>query len=219
MILSSPDRTESLIVIADGMGGHEGGSHAAQAVIDASKEIFDGTPEEDAFECLKRIIERAHHVINQFNGVGGKAPGSTCVMLLLREEGAYWAHLGDSRLYHFRNLEVLEKTSDHSVVQMLIRKGSLTESEAANSPLQNQIYKRLGGMNFPDPDFGACSFIEGDVFLLCTDGLWATVEPEEVVKSLTSDLLADCAESLVLLAAGQGGAGGDNIAVALVAIE
>jgi len=219
VVLSSPNGKESLIVIADGMGGLEGGSRAAQAVIDASQEVFDSTPEPDAFVFLKRIIDRAHQFINQLNGLGNKAPGSTCVILLLREDGAYWAHVGDSRLYHFRNRKVLEKTSDHSVVQMLIQKGSLTELEAAASPLQNQIYKRLGGMNLPDPDFGTCSFLQGDVFLLCTDGFWSAIEPEETIENITNNLLAESVESLVLLAAEQGGVDGDNIAVALAAIE
>lgn len=218
-VIRSPNGGALLIVIADGMGGLKDGGKAAQAVIEASHTIFDGSTESDPLECLNQIIDHAHRAINEFDGDQDKAPGSTCVLLLLKGERAYWAHVGDSRLYHFRNFKLLERTSDHSVAQILIEQGQLNECEAAKSPFQNQLYKRLGGNNTPDPDFSSRDLQDGDAFLLCSDGFWETVYPEQVIETVTERSLADSVDFLIELAAKQGGADGDNVSLTLVVVE
>ena len=170
-IISSPGGEEHLVVVADGMGGHHGGAEAAQAVIDTSRCFFESPGHgEDPLASLEQNCLRAHSVVHELGQGASPSPGSTCVMLYLSGDEACWAHVGDSRLYHFRNGKLMNRTSDHSMVQLLVAQGEMSEEEMANSPLQNQLYMRLGGGESPKPDLGATDAMQGDIFVLCSDG-------------------------------------------------
>ena len=218
-VIASPHGDDYLVVVADGMGGHHGGALAAQAVIDSSKAYFHKAKTNDPLASLEELCSEAHQTVNGVGEQGSQSPGSTCVMLHLSADEACWAHVGDSRLYHFRNGEVLTQTRDHSVVQLLVSRGEMAEHEMADSPLKNQLYMRLGGEQHPKPDLGAAEVQEGDVFLLCSDGFWDAVEHHEVCAVLSEQDLEDAVEHLVNLARERGGNAGDNITVALAQLE
>lgn len=206
-----------LLVVADGMGGHKGGALAAAAVVETARDLWRETPppvaEPDRF--LGEICARTHARINALGGEMGLSPRSTCVILYGDRARAHWVSLGDSRLYRFRDGTLRERTRDQSVVQMLVDMGKITEAEMADHPDQNRLLQSLGGDKIPEPVFGTAKIHKGDGFLLCSDGLWETVDTAEMAAGLSAGKLARAAEELVRKAARRGGAKGDNIAVAM----
>jgi len=206
-----------LVVVADGMGGHRDGALAARTVIETARRRFNTGSISDPRAFLKDLCLQSHQGISALGGNEPRSPGSTCVVLYLNGPEAYWAHVGDSRLYHFRNGELINRTQDHSVAQLMVSQGRLKETDAATSALQNQLYMRLGGNEEPEPDFGASEVEADDVFMLCSDGFWSHVEPQEVVTSLEGiPIDNEGAEHLVAMARERGGATGDNISLALM---
>lgn len=214
-VFAAKDRDAFLVVLADGMGGHHGGARAAQAVIDTLRERFETEDVGDPLSALETYCVEAHRAVSAVGEQGGQSPGSTCVMLYLSGDEACWAHVGDSRLYHYRNGMLLNRTQDHSLVQLLVSRGELTEEEMATSPLQNQLYMRLGGQEVPQPELGSAEVHKGDAFMLCSDGFWESIEADEVGAILARDDLEAAVEELVATARERGGDGGDNISMAI----
>lgn len=215
-ILSSDDGERHLLVLADGMGGPLGGALAAQIVIDTAANRFDGQRLDDPHGFLETLCHAAHRAICALGGNGTSSPGSTCAFLYLSGPAAYWAHVGDSRLYHYRNGRLLNRTSDHSVLQLMLSQGQIEEHSDFARTFQNQLYRRLGGIDLPEPDFGATAVDPGDLFVLCSDGLWQAVEAEQMIAALRERRATACgAERLVELALRQSRENCDNISVAL----
>ena len=216
-ILSSDSSDSHLVVVADGMGGHRDGALAARTVIETARRHFSAGPPSDPRAFLERLCLDAHGEISGLGADEARSPGSTCVALYLDGPEAYWAHVGDSRLYHFRKGRLINRTEDHSVAQLMVSQGRLRESDAAVSALQNQLYMRLGGNERPDPEFGASEVEADDVFMLCSDGFWSSVETEEALASLRdAPDESDSAGRLVELARERGGATGDNISLVVM---
>lgn len=214
---AAPAGSPALAVVADGMGGHRGGALAAQAVVDAAARLWEAAPAEAApQERLTGLVLAAHEAINRAGSAKGIRPHSTGVFLWLEGDRAHWANIGDSRLYHFARGRLLARTRDHSVVQLLVDRGEVTEEEMATHPTQNRLLRSLGGDETPEADIGATTVGGEDAFLLCSDGLWETVTVEEMAAALSADDLDRAARLLVALAAERGGPMGDNVTVALV---
>ena len=205
-----------LVIVADGMGGHRDGALAARTVIETARQRLSEEKLADPRAFLKSLCMESHQAINELGGDDKRSPGSTCILLYVNGPEAYWAHVGDSRLYHFRKGELLNRTRDHSVAQLMVEQGRLNEDDVACSTLQNQLYMRLGGDKIPQPEFGASTIETDDFFMLCSDGFWAYITPEEVVSTLR-DLPPgeDGAARLVAIARERGGSSGDNISLAL----
>jgi serine/threonine protein phosphatase PrpC len=218
--LSSASGDTHLVIVADGMGGHRDGALAAEKVIETAREHFHAGPTPDPGAFLEGLCLESHRAINNLGEDEQRSPGSTCVMLYLNGPEAYWAHVGDSRMYHFRGGELLNRTCDHSVAQLLVSEGRLNEADAASSPMQNQLYMRLGGNNMPIPELGASIVEDSEFFLLCSDGFWSRVTPAEVAECLRKyPLENDAAKVLVELARERGGSDGDNISLAITRWE
>ena len=214
--LSSESGDTHLVIVADGMGGHRDGALAAQAVIETAKHHFNAGPLSDPRAFLEHLCLESHKSISNLGGDEQQSPGSTCVLLYLNGPEAYWAHVGDSRMYHFSSDELLNRTQDHSVAQLMVAEGRLSEADVHTSALQNQLYMRLGGNNIPEPDFGASEVRDSELFVLCSDGFWTYVSPDEVVECLREyPLEKDAARRLVEIARERGGSDGDNISLAL----
>jgi serine/threonine protein phosphatase PrpC len=216
-MLSSDSGDTHLVVVADGMGGHRDGALAARTVIETARRHFNSGRTSDPRAFLQGLCLESHQAISDLGGNEQRSPGSTCVLLYLNGPEAYWAHVGDSRLYHFRNGKLLNLTQDHSVAQLMVSQGRLQETDAATSALKNQLYMRLGGNELPEPDFGASEVEADDIFMLCSDGFWSSVEPQEVVTNLEGlPIDKEGAGHLVEMARERGGEAGDNISLALV---
>ena len=105
-----------------------------------------------------------------------------CAICLVQEDGAFWAHIGDSRIYQVRNGHVLARSRDHSHVEVLIQEGAITEEEALDHPMRNFVECCIGG-DAPVPDMsitGKQKLMPGDTLLACTDGLWSGLTDEEM---------------------------------------
>lgn len=220
-IFEASDGSQAMLVLADGMGGHAGGELAAQAAVDAVRESWqrhlDDPVELEGF--LGAIVAGAHHRINEVGKEHGLKPRSTIVVLHLAGDKARWAHVGDSRLYHFRGDAANARTHDHSVVQMLVDMGKVEEDEMGDHPDQNRLTQSLGGDQEPKADFGGSEIVAGDGFVLCSDGLWENASEEEMARTAKAGSLPEETRELAKLAAERGGKDGDNVAIAIARIE
>jgi PPM family protein phosphatase len=118
-------------------------------------------------------------------GLGVEArPRATCAVCLVQDSAAYWAHVGDSRIYQLRQAQVLDRTRDHSHVEVLLREGLITESEVHGHPMRNYVECCLGGdASLPEMTISTRRRLKnGDVLLLCTDGLWANLKDQDFVR-------------------------------------
>lgn len=214
-ILGGEGGDTHLLVVADGMGGHDSGAEAAQMVVDTARARFNGETLSDPGTFLLELCQEAHETIKGLADNSPRSPGSTLVLLYLNGSEAHWAHVGDSRLYLLRSGNVCCQTQDHSVVQLLAAQGGAA-TRKKNSPMKNQIYMRLGGGKAPQPDLDAVAVNAGDLFLLCSDGFWESVDADELVTNVTNfELAEDSAGRFVALARERGGERGDNISLAL----
>jgi len=180
---------EVLLVLADGMGGHAGGQLASSAVVATAERLWQANVDRsDPGAFLVRVFEEAHAEINRLGEERGISPRSTGVLVHLRDGKATWTHIGDSRLYRFSSDELLGRTHDHSVVQMLRDMGKITEEEMGNHPDQNRLTHSLGGETDPEPEIETADVKPGDAFVLCSDGLWEMITPAEMAEAAAGNL-------------------------------
>ncbi|MGR9071924.1 MAG: PP2C family protein-serine/threonine phosphatase [Gammaproteobacteria bacterium] len=209
-----------LMVVADGMGGIPKGDQAAQIVVDTAEQAFKRNKIKNAESFLEDICYQAHEKINGLEADITSAPGTTCVLLYIDKQQAYWAHVGDSRLYHYRQGRLFNQTLDHSLIQLMIDQGLIKEKSEEAKSVQNQLYKRLGGQKDPEPDIHAGDLESGDMFLLCSDGFWQYIDTEQIPAVLDDHPLdQDGPERLVDIALRNGGEDCDNISVTLAQWE
>ncbi len=182
------DEQSALLVVIDGMGGHAQGARAAETALATLLEAFWQTPHPvfDPLGFLHLALGRAHEeVVKLGQGIGVEArPRATSAICLVQDAEAYWAHVGDSRIYQLRGQRVLDRTRDHSHVEVLLREGLITEAEVHGHPMRNYVECCLGGdAVLPEMSLsGRRRLNAGDVMLLCTDGFWAGLKDEELVR-------------------------------------
>lgn len=170
-----------LMVLADGMGGHQYGDVAAEVAVKTMVEAFQRESKpliSQPAEFLRTQIVQAHEVIENVRLQKRlmESPRTTIVVALIQHNKLFCAHVGDSRLYHYRNGLVEHQTEDHSVVQSLLREGKITAAEVDHHPHRNKIYNCLGGERPPKVELTPpIPLREGDVIMLCSDGVWNTV--------------------------------------------
>jgi serine/threonine protein phosphatase PrpC len=170
-----------LIVVVDGMGGHSDGSRAAETALKSILQSFRqlAHPLFDPLGFLHMSLSKAHDDVvrlGQALSVDAR-PRATTALCLVQAGSAYWAHVGDSRVYLIRGGQVVERTRDHSHVELLLREGKIIEADIANHPMRNFVECCLGG----DPTIPEMTIsprqalLHGDILLLCTDGIWANL--------------------------------------------
>jgi serine/threonine protein phosphatase PrpC len=193
-----------MLAVVDGMGGHADGARAAEVAMRAmlsefwevSRPLFDP----DGF--LHLTVGRAHEaVVALGQGLPPEIrPRATCAICLVQGSSAYWAHVGDSRVYQIRNGKVFERTRDHSHVELLLRAGRITEQQAQGHPMRNYVECCIGG----DPALpemtlsGRRALSPGDVLMLCSDGLWSGLS-DDLLGSLGREPHANLRELLTTL--------------------
>jgi protein phosphatase len=211
---------EILLVVADGMGGHQGGEVASKMAIGTlGKLCREGHG--DPPTRLQHAIERANLEIHKLASKDRtlKGMGTTIVALLLCEKGpSYVAHVGDSRLYRLRSEEFEALTEDHSVVALMIRNGTITPEEARDHPKRNQIMRALGVWDETEVDVAPLEIQTDDAYLLCSDGLYGML-PDDDLKAL-ADRAPDAHTGVAWMidAANQAG-GSDNITAMIVQVH
>ena len=208
-----------LVVVADGMGGHNAGEIASRLAVEAVVERYaDET--QDPGTALARSIERANRIIVDAAAKDARytGMGTTCTALLLRRGLAYCAHVGDSRLYFVRHNDILLMTEDHTAVMDMVRRGTITAEEARHHPDKNVIVRALGVRG--DVEVATwekpVAVRPGDTFLICSDGLYNVVEDNELFDAMCGSSPQRACERLVELALQRGGP--DNITVGIITV-
>jgi serine/threonine protein phosphatase PrpC len=189
----SAQEQAALLVVIDGMGGHSDGSRAADTALKSLLESFRQTslPLFDPLGFLHMALSRAHDDVAKLgNGQTiDTRPRATTAICLVQEGAAFWAHIGDSRVYHLRHGKIVQRTRDHSHVELLLREGKITEEELPTHPMRNFVECCLGG----DPAIpemtvsGRNTLLPGDVLLLCTDGIWANLRDTDIAGFFRED--------------------------------
>jgi protein phosphatase len=214
-IFPSPDQQGLLAILADGMGGHLDGALGAQIVVEEAQQFVQNPTaplRADPLAALDHLGRQMHDAINRQS----QTARCTVVMAWLQGDQAYWLHVGDSRLYHFRDGQRLMRTRDHSAVQLLMDLGEIDESEMATHPAQNRLYRCLGGEDRPKPDLGQLAIQPGDLLALCSDGVWEHLTEAEIWDTTRASGPATAARLLTARAAQRGGAAADNATLILL---
>jgi len=189
----SYSREALLMVVADGMGGHLHGEVASHIAVQFLTEAFQREVQgklADPFMFLLQNIGDAHHAIVDYAEARGllETPRTTCVACVVQDSVAYWAHVGDSRLYHVRDGRICAQTKDHSQVQLLVDQGRIREEAIAVHPERNKIFNCLGAITPPQVELSRKTVLQpGDILLLCTDGLWGPLSGRVIGAALAAD--------------------------------
>lgn len=205
-ILALPE--EGLWVVADGMGGHTAGDVASQMLVHKLEKMPKAL--DDISELLDQIegmIMQVHREILQRskNEFGGKVMGCTVVLLLVRGPVGVCMWAGDSRLYRFRGGQLQQMSADHSQVNEMVEKGLLKPEEARHHPRSNVITRAVGAMPRLFLDLTIMEVQQGDLFLLCSDGLYGEVEDHEIEASLNKiESLEACTDELMAMVLSRG---------------
>jgi PPM family protein phosphatase len=176
-------------VLCDGLGGHRCGEVASKTAVDAVLESFRSNPAVTA-EALAAHVDRAQQAVVEKQIVDPELTGmrTTLVLLAAAEDAARWMHVGDSRLYWFRDGKIREQTRDHSVPQRLADAGEITVNEIRFHEDRSRLLRSLGAKQDPGAAAGAMPAPPepGDTFLLASDGFWEWVLEEEMEASLAA---------------------------------
>lgn len=202
-----------LLAVADGMGGHAGGECAAR-IAAGSLEGFDSGCEAVEFHLLESLRAANRKMMEMSAGNGNlKGMGTTLTAALVREQVVHWAHVGDSRLYLFREGYLVQVTDDHTYPGLLLRGGEISKEEARVHPLGHLLMNCLGRPSY-EADTGAFRVEKNDLLLLSTDGLHDLVAEERMAFILGAKLsLEDRVSTLLDTALKKGGK--DNITIIL----
>lgn len=206
--------SEKVFGVADGMGGHKGGETASAGARDGLIELLkDKTPALDTLrEAISEVNTRLFNQQKTDDKLTGM--GTTLTALWLSEHYVYVGHVGDSRAYRLREGKLQQMTSDHSLVAELVRSGVLTEQQAAGHPMRNVITRAVGTEETVDVDLMVEERAKGDIWLVCSDGLYGLVADSAMEAILSVNTLEAAAKLLIDAALAAGGH--DNVSVMLL---
>jgi PPM family protein phosphatase len=215
-------KQDALAIVADGMGGHAAGETASREAIQAIQKYYlSRRLAENPQKRLKQAVIKANTQVYEISckdkSLSGM--GTTVTALAIVNGFAYYAHVGDSRLYLFRNGNLEQLTQDHTLVQQMLNDGLITEEQAINHPDRNIINRSIGTkpaeevevINHPIP------VQISDIFLLCSDGLYDLVSDLEIIKIISKFEPVEACQHLIESACSAGGY--DNISVIIVKVQ
>lgn len=203
-----------LIAVADGLGGEVAGDYAAEIIREKLAELDSISRNNVQLELdqLARVIDHTIYTKGQEN-IALEGMGSTLVGILLRDRIAYWVHVGDSRLYLFRNGTLTQITEDQTLARFLLEEGEIT-AEQLPTHYSRHVMDQCVGCGYVEPETGRLEFLAGDVLVLSTDGLHRNINDNTIDTILNMDSNLEIkAKALVKAALDAGGK--DNITVVL----
>lgn len=213
-------RKGRLAVIADGMGGYEGGQEASRLAVETVRHFYENSFNEPQ-QTLQQALLTAHESIHryaeehpQFHGMG-----TTCTALSIIAGELRFAHIGDSRLYKVGSDSVTRLTKDHSYVGRLVESGIVRSEDAESHPQRHILTAALGSGRdvVPDVPEHPLALEKGTSLLLCTDGLWSLVGEQEIADAVRANTPAQACSALVKMALDRGGP--DNVTVLILRIS
>ncbi len=214
-------RKGRLAIVADGMGGYEGGQEASRLAVETVRDVYDHDFTGDPQQTLISAFTAAHQKIqlfasdhSQFHGMG-----TTCTAIAIVGSQLHFAHVGDSRVYLVRKDGVARLTRDHSYVGRLVESGIVRSEDAESHPQRHILTAALGSGREVDPDFPAQpnTLHSGDSLLLCTDGLWSLVGEQEIAAVIRANSPAQSCTELLKMALDRGGH--DNVTVMVLTVS
>ncbi len=214
-------RKGRLVVVADGMGGYEGGQEASRMAVDGMLKVYREFAGSDPQQALIDGLQTAHEDIREY-GMAHPAlrgMGTTCTAVAIVNDGLYFVHVGDTRLYLVRDSRIIQVTRDHSYVGRLVEAGMISRQEAETHPQRNILTAAVG--TNPELIMDAPGRPEPlrakDVLLLCSDGLWGVVHDAEILAAVEKNDVEGAGRELIELARERGGP--DNITVSILRLE
>ena len=210
-----------LYLLADGMGGYNGGEIASKLAVQTAKNYIENNFKEiekdrdSIIQLLGSSMEYANMVVYEKSKENAELQGmgTTLEICLIYNNKVYIGHVGDSRIYRIRKGFIRKLTQDHSYVQKLVADGTITKEEAAHHPQKNMLMKALGCNAFVEPDVMVKGFLKDDILIMCSDGLTNMVDQETIYK-MASKNIEQAPKDLVELANNNGGY--DNITVVVI---
>jgi protein phosphatase len=219
--ISEPLDQVQIYILADGMGGYNGGEIASKLATTCAKNYlqnnFEDTPKdkESLMKLVKSSMEYANMVVYEKSKESEELEGmgTTLEVGLIYNNRIYIGHIGDSRIYRIRGELIRKLTQDHSYVQKLVKDGTITKEEAEHHPKKNMLMKALGRNAFVEPDVTVKGFLKDDIILMGSDGLTNLVKQEDLFNVVKENIeLAP--KRLIKIANNNGGY--DNITVVVI---
>ncbi|HAC61719.1 MAG TPA: Stp1/IreP family PP2C-type Ser/Thr phosphatase [Lachnospiraceae bacterium] len=209
-------RLPSLLIVADGMGGHAAGDLASRVCVETAVSSIEGSGQTETIPILAEAVQKANRAVlkkaaekPEYAGMG-----TTIVAAVIDGNTLYVANVGDSRLYLIDDDRIDQITLDHSLVAEMVRSGRISPEQMRNHPEKNIITRAVGGEENVEVDFFDVGLHKGDVVLLCSDGLTNMVEDEQIFRIVRREkTLRDAGQKLISAANSAGGR--DNISVVL----
>ena len=228
------DHDLGLFIVADGMGGHRAGEKASSMSVEVVRDsllehrtaldeqgAIEGEPSEDspAVGALREAMKRANRTVYQASSDHPELQGmgTTVTSVLIMGQQAFIGHVGDSRAYLLRQNQLYQVTMDHSLVAEQVRLGLMTEAQARVSQYRNIITRSIGVDAEVEVDLYYVALEQGDLLLLCSDGLNGMVTDDEIADVLRSHFVEQCPKMLIELACAHGGE--DNITALCVSVD
>ena len=216
--VSSSEDFLKLYILADGMGGYNGGEIASRLATAAVKSYIESNfnkiphEREDILALIKHEVEYANMIVYEKSKENQELEnmGTTLEVCLIYNNKAFIGHIGDSRIYRIRKNIIRKLTVDHSYVQELVNDGTITKEEAIHHPKKNMLMKALGCTPFVEPDITVKGFLKDDIIVICSDGLTNMITEQEIYNTVIQDN-SNTSEILVNKANELGGY--DNITV------
>ena len=209
-------RLPSLLIVADGMGGHAAGDLASRVCVETMVSSIEGSGQTETIPILAEAVQKANRAVLK---KAAEKPvyagmGTTIVAAVIDGNTLYVANVGDSRLYLIDDDRIDHITLDHSLVAEMVRSGRISPEQMRNHPEKNIITRAVGGEENVKADFFDVGLHKGDVVLLCSDGLTNMVEDEQIFRIIRREkTLRDAGQKLISAANSAGGR--DNISVVL----
>lgn len=220
VIIVKNHNNEYLLAVADGMGGHRGGEIASSIAIShigkSFRELGKLGNKEDAILWIKNVVSEANVQIYKYTEENPESAGmgTTIVLSLLTDEYLLFGNIGDSSGYVYKDKQIHKITNDHTLVNLLLKSGEITEEEAKDHPRKNVLMKALGATTNVEMDiFDVETDVEG--IFLCSDGLTNMLEDEQIAKVLNEETTAEEKMNKLIVKANNRG-GTDNISVAFL---
>ena len=215
------ERLGRLVIVADGMGGVEGGQFASRIAVESVEKAYASSPENNPQQRLLAAFQFAHAQVQEkaHQSPELRGMGTTLTAFALIGDYLYYAHVGDSRLYLLRAGKLQALTRDHSLVARLVENGVVSARDAESHPQKHVLTAAVGVSDEIQPDYPPepLHMQASNVLMACSDGLWGQLSEEEMAEILTSKAPAEACHALVELAKDRGGP--DNITVQIARVD
>ena len=210
-----------LFVVADGVGGYQGGAEAAQATADGFVSFLNSHGNLSLNDALQQAVRAISADLQQRSvaNPGRHGMGSTVVLAVIQGTTATYAHAGDSRAYLLRDRQLRQLTRDHSVMERLVSQGILSSEQARQHPDASVLTRAIGSLSEISLDIADLALQPNDALLLCSDGLWAYAPHKEMEAVVASENLSAAAVATALLNLALKGGGGDNISIQFLRLK